>query len=296
MRLITFSPTGDAEQLRLGVLDGESITDISAIAGGDMNAFLAAGDEAMQAAYKASASARGSDYALGDVQLHSPVAAPPRIFAVGLNYADHLAELQEAAPQFPTPQVPIIFNKQTTSVNGPYNAIYLPPESEQMDYEGELAIVIGKRCRRVPEARAWEVVAGSMVSNDVTIRDWQQQAPTMTMGKSWDSHCPMGPALVTTDEVDPAALDFEVTVNGEQRQSSNTRELLFGIPHLVAYLSTAFTLLPGDVVLTGTTSGVARWMPGQPWLKEGDLVRVQIEGLGHIENRVEKDPVGTSIG
>jgi 2-keto-4-pentenoate hydratase/2-oxohepta-3-ene-1,7-dioic acid hydratase in catechol pathway len=117
----------------------------------------------------------------------------------------------------------------------------------------------------------------------------------MTMGKSWDSHCPLGPALVTPDEVDGRQLDFKLFVNGEERQTSNTRELLFDIPALISHLSTAFTLEPGDVIVTGTTSGVAAFMPGSPWLKVGDVVRVEFDQLGHIENTVEADPVGAFI-
>lgn len=292
MRLITFTQNGST---RIGRLNGDAVTDFSQSTPDlptDMVAFLEAGDAAMDAAR----AAEGTHFGLTDVKLESPVLKPSKMLAVALNYRDHLEEVQEARPEFPTPTVPILFTKQNTSVNGPYDPIYLPKESEQLDYEAELAIVIGKRARRVPKERAMEVVAGSTINNDVTIRDWQLASPTMTIGKSWDSHCPLGPAIVTLDEVDPTNLDFTCTVNGEVRQKSNTSNLIFDIPTLIEHVSTALTLMPGDVILTGTTSGVALWMPGQPWLKEGDRVRVEIDQLGAIENEVALDPVGTIIG
>ena len=292
MRLITFTHNGCT---RIGRLNGEMVTDLSQSNSDlptDMVAFLEAGNAAMDAAR----AAQGDHLKLSAVKLESPVLRPSKMLAVALNYRDHLEEVQEARPEFPTPTVPILFTKQNTSVNGPYDPIYLPKESEQLDYEAELAIVIGKRARRVPKERAMEVVAGSTINNDVTIRDWQLASPTMTIGKSWDSHCPLGPSLVTLDEVDPTNLDFTCTVNGEVRQKSNTSNLIFDIPTLIEHVSTAFTLMPGDVILTGTTSGVALWLPGQPWLKEGDKVRVEIDQLGAIENEVVADPVGTIIG
>ena len=291
MRLVSFKTNGETH---LGVLRGESITDLSRAAPDlprEMNAFLRGGDAAMQAAKNAS----GDDFALSDVELLSPVTAPGKILAVALNYRDHLEEVMEAMPDFPEPKTPMLFTKQNSSVTGPYAPIYLPPESEQLDYEAELAIVIGKTCRRVPKERAHEVIAGGMVANDVSIRDWQLAAQTMTMGKSWDSHCPMGPALVTPDEMDFENIDFVCRVNGEERQTSNTGRLVFDIPTLINYLSTVCTLHPGDVILTGTTSGVALWMDGQPWLKPGDVVTCDFGALGTIENIVENDPVGTLI-
>ncbi len=291
MRLITFTHNGAT---RLGRLDGATITDLSKAKPDlpvEMKIFLAAGDDAMEAA----ASAQGAHFDLAEVKLESPILRPHKILAAALNYRDHLEEVQAMQPSFPTPTIPILFTKQNSSVTGPYDPIYLPPESEQLDYEAELAIIIGKRARRVPQARAMDVVAGSTICNDVSIRDWQRASQTMTLGKSWDSHCPLGPSLVTCDEADPTGLDFTCHVNGELRQSSNTSQLLFDIPTLIEHLSTVLTLEPGDVIVTGTTSGVAIWMPGQPWLKVGDKVRVEIEKLGHIENIVENDPVGTII-
>eukprot|EP00439_Symbiodinium_sp_Y106_P087863 s1_g399.t1 len=253
-----------------------------------MVAFLEAGDAAMEVA-KAAAVADGT-ISLSDVTLESPVLRPPKILAVGLNYREHVEETGRELPK-----VPIIFNKQSTSANRPFGPILRPHESVAMDYEGEMGVVISKRCRRVPKERYAEVVAGYTVLNDVTIRDWQIRAPTMTMGKSWDSHCPMGPAIVTPDEVDISKLELKTLVNGEVRQHSDTSYLIFDVPTLIEHLSTAFTLEPGDVIATGTCAGVAAAMEGQPWLKDGDVVRVEIETLGAIENKVEDDAGGVVI-
>jgi 2-keto-4-pentenoate hydratase/2-oxohepta-3-ene-1,7-dioic acid hydratase in catechol pathway len=209
---------------------------------------------------------------------------------VGLNYRDHAAETGRELPA-----VPILFNKQSTSANGPFDPIHRPRASTKLDYEGELGFVIGRRCRHVPRARAHEVIAGFVVVNDVTVRDWQARSPTMTMGKSFDTHCPFGPALVTPDEVgDPLALALRTFVNGEVRQSASTKELIFDPAALIEHLSTAFTLEPGDLISTGTPAGVAAAMTPRRWLVPGDVVRVEIEGVGAIENRVIEEPEDTA--
>ena len=187
----------------------------------------------------------------------------------------------------PIPTVPVIFNKQSTSASGPCDLIHRPRESTQLDYEGELAIVIGKRCRRVPAEQARSVVAGYAVANDVSVRDWQLRVPTMTMGKSWDTHCPFGPWITTADEIRyPHGLDLKTWVNGELRQNANTSDLIFNGWAIIEHLSTAFTLEAGDVIVTGTPSGVGLWMNPKSWLRDGDVVRIEISGLGSIENRV----------
>ena len=293
MKLITFTQGG---KTRTGVLlDEDRIIDLHATDPAvpeDMLALLQGGDEMLAKASAAAASGEAS-IALADVKLECPVPRPPRILAVGLNYIDHINEAPEAvrkASDRKVPKTPIIFNKQSTAANGPYDPIQLPAESTELDYEGELAVVIGKTCRRVSEKDALSVVAGFTVLNDVSVRDWQRAAPTMTMGKSWDSHCPMGPVLVTRDEVpDPYNLQVRTTVDGEERQNFNTGAMHFKIETQIAYLSTAFTLLPGDVIATGTSAGVAAFTEGQPWLKEGQVVRIEIDGIGFIENKVVKD-------
>jgi len=290
MRLVTFCEAGGRP--KIGVLQGEMIVDLSVAAPSlptEMVAFLEAGEEAMAAA-RAAAETPGT-IPLSDVALKSPVLRPPKILAVGLNYKEHVEETGRELPQFP-----IIFNKQSTAANGPFDPVLRPKESVAMDYEGEMGVVIGKRCRRVPKERYAEVIAGYTVLNDVTIRDWQRRTPTMTMGKSWDTHCPMGPAIVTPDEVDISRLELKTIVNGDVRQHSDTSYLIFDVPTLIEHLSTAFTLEPGDVIATGTCAGVAIAMEGTPWLKHGDVVRVEIEALGAIENRIVDDEGGTVIG
>jgi len=218
------------------------------------------------------------------------VLRPRKILAVGLNYADHIAESGMKPPEFPT-----IFNKQVTSVTGPYDPIHLPRVSGALDYEGELAFVIGRRCRHVPRERAPEVIAGYLVLDDVTVRDWQLRTPTWTMGKSFDTHCPMGPWIVTADELgDPHSLGIRTWVNGELRQDSNTKELVHDCFSLVEHLSTAFTLEPGDVVTTGTPGGVGIGMRPPRLLAVGDVVRVEIDRIGQLENPVIEEPVDTS--
>ena len=289
MKLVTFTHEG---RTRLGAVESDAVVDFSAHRGDlpdDMAAFLALGDRALDAAREACASEKGR-LPMEEVKLEAPVRRPPKILAVGLNYKDHVAE-----GGFEVPTVPVIFNKQSTAVTGPQGIIYLPKESVQLDYEGEFAFVIGKRCRRVPEEKALDVVGGYTIANDVSVRDWQFRSPTTTMGKSWDTHCPLGPYLVTPDEVgDPHDLALRTWVNGELRQDSNTSNLIFDCTDIIVHLSTAFTLEPGDVVCTGTPSGVVLGMDPKVWLKAGDQVRIAIDKLGTLENDVVKEPDGTA--
>ena len=181
-------------------------------------------------------------------------------------------------------------------MNGPYDLIHRPRASEFLDYEGELGFVIGKECRHVPYDKASSVIYGYTIVNDVTIRDWQMRGPpmTMTMGKSWDTHCPFGPYLVTSDEVgDPHNLQLETHVNGELRQSANTNDLIFDCFNLVEYLSTAFTLEPGDLIPTGTPAGSA--VMKRNWLVAGDEIKIEIEKLGFIKNKVIEEPEDTPL-
>jgi 2-keto-4-pentenoate hydratase/2-oxohepta-3-ene-1,7-dioic acid hydratase in catechol pathway len=286
MRLLTFT---DAGGTRIGRLEGERVVDLAAAAPElprTALGLLAAGPLALGRASTAS----GPSLALAGLRLEAPVPRPGKILAVGLNYRAHAAETGREPPP-----VPVIFNKQTTSVIGPADAIHRPRASAALDYEGELGFVIGRACRHVPAARAAEVIAGWVVVNDVTVRDWQARSPTMTMGKSFDTHCPFGPALVTPDEVaDPLALRLRTWVNGELRQDASTKDLIFGPAALVEHLSTAFTLEPGDLISTGTPAGVAAAMKPPRWLVPGDVVRVEVEGVGVIENRVIAEPDATA--
>ncbi len=280
MRLVTFTLQGRESW---GRLEGDAAVDLSG-AGlpTSVLGLLEAGADALAAAARAS----GPQVALAELKLRAPVLRPPKILAIGLNYADHAAETGRPAPQHP-----IVFNKQVTAVTGPFDPIHRPRVSRQLDYEGELGVVIGRRCRHVPRERAHDVIAGFVVVNDVSVRDWQARTPTMTMGKSFDTHCPFGPALVTPDEVDLASgLALRTWVNGELRQHSSTKQLIFDCAALIAHLTAAFTLEPGDLISTGTPAGVAVAMKPPKWLVPGDVVRIEIEGLGAIENRIIEEP------
>lgn len=285
MRLATFSRGGAP---RVGRVDGDTVIDLSASGlPTDMAALLAAGPDALARARAAG----GPTHALADVVLEAPVLRPPKILAVGLNYADHIAETKLETPTFP-----MFFNKQSTSANGPHAAIHMPRVSDKLDYEGELGFVIGRRCRHVPKERAQEVIAGFVVCNDVSVRDWQFWAQTFTLGKSFDTHCPFGPWIVTLDEVgDPHALSLKTWVNGELRQDSNTKHLVFDCYTQIETLTKAFTLEPGDLILTGTPSGVGIGFKPHKYLKVGDRVKVEIEKLGSIENEVVAEPASTTL-
>ena len=225
-------------------------------------------------------------------RLINPILRPPKIIAIGLNYQDHLEEIRAIGREVDDPEVPMIFNKQSTSACGPFEDIHDPKVSDKLDYEGELAFVIGKKCRHVPRSEAHNVIAGYCVSNDVSVRDWQLRVPTFTIGKSFDTHCPFGPAIVTADEIsDPHNLQIKTEVNQEVRQNSNTKNLIFNCFELVEHLSTSFTLEPGDLILSGTPSGVG--VADNKFLKEGDEVKISISELGYIENRVVNEPLST---
>ncbi|HIM22218.1 MAG TPA: FAA hydrolase family protein [Gammaproteobacteria bacterium] len=259
----------------------------------DMLSFLEAGDTAIKKAEDLCKNPK-SKISFSEVKLLAPISRPPKIIAIGLNYADHLEEVRAAGREMETPVVPMIFNKQSLSATGPYEDIHDPKVSEMLDFEGELTFVIGKKCRHVPKEKAHEVIAGYTIANDLSVRDWQLRVPTFTIGKSFDTHCPFGPAIVTPDEIsDPHNLDLITEVNGEQRQSSNTKNLIFNCFDLVEHLSTAFTLEPGDLVLTGTPGGVG--VVEGKFLKKGDVIKISISELGHIENKVIDEPSSTAL-
>lgn len=283
MKLATFTQAGHT---RIGRIDGDRVIDLTA-AGlpGDMISLLEGGAELMTQA----ASAAGTRYALADISLCAPILRPPKILAIGLNYKDHIEETGLETPKFP-----LFFNKQSTAAHGPYAPIHLPRVSDKLDYEGELGFVIGRRCRHVPRARAHEVIAGFVVCNDVSVRDWQMRAQTFTLGKSFDTHAPFGPYLVTRDDVgDPHSLDLKTWVNGELRQNSNTSHLVFDCYEQIETLTQAFTLEVGDVILTGTPSGVGIGFDPKRFLRSGDVVKIEIAKLGFIENRVVAEPEDT---
>lgn len=291
MKLATFTHNG---QTRIGVVDGAAIVDLAAADSSlptEMVAFLAAGDSAMAAAKQAASNA-AAKIPLADVTLEAPILKPSKVMAIGLNYADHVAE-----SKMETPQHQIWFTKSPTSIAGPTASVLDPSVSDLTDYEAELCFVIGKRARHVPHDRAHEVIAGYFCGNDVSVRDWQLRTPQFTIGKSFDTHAPIGPWITTSDEVgDPHDLDIKCYVNGDLRQNSNTKHLIFDCFAQVEELTKAMTLEPGDVIFSGTPSGVGGAMDPMQFLKAGDKVRVEIEKLGAIENTMVAEKAETIIG
>lgn len=223
--------------------------------------------------------AAGGGVPLASVHLHAPVLRPGKIWAIGLNYADHIAE-----SKMPTPERQVWFTKAQTSINGPYDPILIARGTATADYEVELVAVIGKRGKHIPAERALDHVFGYCVGNDVTERMWQHAGPQWSLGKSFDTHAPIGPWLTTADELgDPHTLGLRCFVNGEMRQESNTSHLVFDICQQIAHLSQGMTLEPGDVLFTGTPGGVGAAMDPRRFLKAGDVVRCEIDRLGAIE-------------
>ncbi len=286
MKLARFKK--DGEDIRIGRVEGKEIVDLSgAPIPQEMINLLPSLGKTKNVAEEYD----GNRCSLDDVVLCAPVARPPKILAIGLNYKDHIEETG-----FDTPEFPMFFNKQATSVNGPYSPIHLPKVSDKLDYEGEMGFIIGKKCRHVPKERAHEVIAGFVTCNDVSVRDWQMRAQTFTLGKSFDTHSPFGPWIVTNDEItNPHDLAIKTWVNGEIRQDSNTRHLVFDCYEQIATLTAAFTLEPGDLIVTGTPSGVGIGFDPKIYLKTGDKVRIEIEKIGHIENEVIDEPADTAL-
>jgi 2-keto-4-pentenoate hydratase/2-oxohepta-3-ene-1,7-dioic acid hydratase in catechol pathway len=300
MRLLRFLTEGSATP-RLGALrrpDDEVVLDLSpAGAPSDLTALLATGPQALESLRHVIATGRlVEEVPRTAVRVLAPIPRPPKFLAIGLNYADHVAE---SATMLDKPEHQLWFNKQSTCVIGPGDAIHVPKASSVVDYEGELAFVIGRRCRHVPAERAAEVIAGYTIVNDVSVRDWQRRTPTMTMGKSFDTHGPMGPYLVTADELpngDPHGLRLRTWVDDELVQDSTTDHLIFDCWQMVEHLTTAFTLEPGDVISTGTPGGVGIARTPPLLLKDGMRVRIEVEGIGVLENPVIDEPADTALG
>jgi 2-keto-4-pentenoate hydratase/2-oxohepta-3-ene-1,7-dioic acid hydratase in catechol pathway len=249
--------------------------------------WLALGDDVVAAAMldpgEREGALDGADrWPLAEVTLLAPIRRPPKFLAIGLNYRDHIEEGGRPVPEFP-----VVFNKQSTCVNDPFADVPIPAAApDHVDYEGELGLVIGRECRAVSRADAASVVAGYLVVDDVSVRDWQGKSPTMTLGKSWDGHGPTGPWLVTADEIgDPHGLEMRTWVNDELRQSTTTDQMVFDCWDQIETISTVCTLEPGDIIATGTSSGVAAYFDPPKFLKHGDVVRIEIERIGVIEHR-----------
>jgi 2-keto-4-pentenoate hydratase/2-oxohepta-3-ene-1,7-dioic acid hydratase in catechol pathway len=285
MRLVSFRPD---HVVRTGVVHGGEVVDLTDPAvglPGDMVALLSLGPAALEIA-RAAPSGGARRLPLDDVTLLAPVPRPPSFLAIARNYEDHIRELGQDRPEHQT-----WFAKQPTCVIGPDAPIEVPLVSEEVDYEGELGMVIGTRCRHVTAGQALDMVAGFVVVNDVSVRDWQRRAPTMMMGKGFDTHGPVGPWLVTADEiVHPQQLRIRTWVNEEVRQDGSTSDMIFSCAEMIEHLSTAFTLEPGMILSTGTPAGVAASGNPPRWLTPGDLVRIEIEGIGVLSNPVVAEP------
>lgn len=288
MKLVTFTHQGST---RIGRLIDEKVLDLSSCCPElptDMRSLLEAGESAMDKVRATTADASAM-LPLNAVTLRAPVLNPSKYLAIGMNYRDHIEE--SARKGIKTPETQIWFNKQVSCVAGPYDDVHMPIISSMLDYEVELCVVIGKTCRHVSEGNALSVVAGYMVANDYSVRDVQWASPTWTLGKSFDTHGPVGPCLVTADEIaDPQALRMRLLVNGEVRQDNSTSVMLYGVRQQIAHLTKIMTLYPGDLIATGTPMGVAAGMNPPKYLQLADVVRAEIEGLGYIENRVVAEP------
>jgi 2-keto-4-pentenoate hydratase/2-oxohepta-3-ene-1,7-dioic acid hydratase in catechol pathway len=283
MRLVTFR-TGDephagvliddTRAVHLHAADPEIPDSVRAIL---------AGGESTLARVRAAVEAPAAQHTVtisDDHPLDAPVPDATKMMAIGLNYRAHAEEVG-----LPIPERPIVFAKWPNTIVATGQPVIVPAISHRVDWEGELCVVIGRRGRHIPASEALDYVGGYMNSNDVSVRDWQAHAATWTMGKNFDTHTPLGPWLLTTDEApDPSAFQLRTYVNDVLKQDSSTSDLIFDVPALIEYLSTAMTLEPGDLILTGTPSGVGQSRNPREWLKPGDTVRVEITGLGSLEN------------
>jgi 2-keto-4-pentenoate hydratase/2-oxohepta-3-ene-1,7-dioic acid hydratase in catechol pathway len=303
MRIASFSENSGTP--RAGVVLGDEVValeDIDGAPAGVLEMVSAAADVRDEVA--AHASTVPPRTPLSEVRLHAPVSRPSKYLAIGFNYTSHLQEIAEAAerPEFaermerfthlrqayPDPTMPTFFNKQVSCIAGPFDPILAPNDSAMLDYEGELVVVIGRRTRRVAVTDAIGAVAGYLVGNDVSVRDWQQDTPTMWPGKSFDTHGPIGPWIVTADELDPSDLRVRTWVDDELRQDGSTAEMVTGIAETIAALSRVCTLEPGDLIATGTPGGVGLFT-GR-FLAPGQRVRVEIDGIGTIDNPIVAEP------
>ncbi|MFN8627703.1 MAG: fumarylacetoacetate hydrolase family protein [Candidatus Binatia bacterium] len=284
MRLLTFLHDGRS---RVGAETDRGIVDLAVAAPAlpqTMLALLAAGADALVTAREAVARApRGGGGVLAADRLQplAPIPRPGKILAIGFNYRDHAEETGT-----PIPAAPVIFSKACTAVIGPWAAIEIPPATTMVDYEGELAVVIGTRAKRVTRHDALRYVAGYTIMNDVSARDYQQRSGHC-IAKSFDTFAPMGPVLVTADDIpDPRGLELRTLVNGEEVQHANTADLIFDVPALIEYISAGVTLEPGDLISTGTPGGVGFRRTPPRFLQPGDIVRIEIGGIGALENPV----------
>lgn len=279
MKLARFEQKG---RIAVGLCLDDGIVDIASRLTGAPATMAALMDDWTALAPEIAMLAAGpADIVYEDVRLLAPVERPGKLMIQGLNYADHAAE---ARMELPSEQMWVA--KAITSLNEPNGDVLLPRVSEQLDYEGELVIVIGRRAKHVTREGAQSVIFGYCVGNDFSVRDWQFKTSQFLLGKSFDTTAPIGPWIVTSDAIDPHGLPIRCSVNGELRQDSNTKHFIFDCFDMVSYLSQAVTLEPGDLIFTGTPEGVGAVMNPPKWLKAGDVVRTEIDGIGAIENRI----------
>ncbi len=292
MKLATFF---DGTSARLGLVEADEIVDIASAGAGlpaSVHEVLSAGEAGLQAVGRAARTARRIP--LSQVKLGPPIAAPRKFLGLALSFRSHIEEMRAKGI---VADRQMWFNKQVSCINGPYDDIHLPRVSSQLDYEGELAFVIGRSARHVPRGQARSIIAGYFICNDVSVRDWQRRSPTGTLGKSFDTHGPIGPWLTTVDEIpSPEDLNIKTWVDGELRQDGNTSELVYSFGEMIEELSTVFTLEPGDIITTGSPSGVGYSASPPRFLTAGQVVKVQIDGLGWIENKVVDEPEYASEG
>ena len=274
MRLVTIRT---ANGTRAGRLDGDTVTELQ---DSDVGAILAGGEARLQAA----ATATGPQHAYADVDLAPVIPHPPKIICVGQNYMAHIAEMGSSAPEYPT-----LFAKYTRALVGPRDDIVLPKVSDNIDWEVELAVVIGKEARHLTKENALDAVAGWTILNDVSVRDFQRRTQQFLQGKTFEKSTPVGPALVTKDEVDASDLELSTIVDGQVMQQSRTSDLLFKVDDIVAYISQIISLEPGDIIATGTPSGVGAGRKPPVWLREGQTMVTRVEGLGEMVNRCVKE-------
>lgn len=278
MKLVRYTHHG---RTRLGKVVDSTVIDLSEITGIDHSMRQLLND--LPALRERLDRVAGPAIALEEVRLEAPIHDPQKFLGIGMNYRQHAEEARRAGIAIPSSQM--WFNKQVSCISGPFDPVVKPRISEQMDYEIELGVVIGRRCRHVCAGDAPAVIAGYLIVNDLSARDWLKKSPTFTLGKSFDTHGPLGPWLTTCDEIaDPLALQMTLTVNGEQRQHASTGDMIYNIYQQIEYLSSVMTLEPGDVLATGTPSGIGA--PTGRFLQPGDLLHLTIDGLGAIEHRV----------
>lgn len=306
MKLVTFTHAGIS---RIGALKDDKVIDLNAsfiaklkadgkyrankIADAyiptDMRGFLEGGNESLNYAKDSIEFALSNNesaikliFDKDKVKFEAPITNPKKIICVGHNYREHILEMGREIPPYP-----LVFAKFANTVIGPEDDIPFYPISKQLDYEAEFTFVVGKRAKNIAEEDALDYVAGYTVCNDITYRDLQRRTLQWLQGKSVDGAAPMGPWLITSDELkDPSNLEISLTVNGEERQRSNTKNLVFSVQRLLSFLSKKMTLEPGDVIMTGTPGGVGVAMEPQSFLKDGDVVRVEVENVGVLENKV----------